>query len=146
MVALSLLFVVGHLTNENLAWTGALHLFLHGILYAAAYLKTRSLWVPIGLHLAWNWTQGPVFGMHVSGMEVSNTLLQAVPTGPEILSGGAFGAEGSLLSSLVTVVLILWLWRSKRIRPTPELAAAWSRFPAGFRVPGTAAGADSSLV
>ena len=134
VLTLSFLFVLGHLANENLKWSGALHLFLHGILYAALYLKTRSLWVPIGLHLAWNWTQGPVFGFHVSGMEVSNTLLQTVPVGPELLSGGAFGAEGSIISSLVSIALILWIWRSKRLKPAPELDAMWRRYPGGFRL------------
>ena len=134
VLTISFLFVLGHLANENLRWPGALHLFLHGILYAAVYLKTRSLWVPIGLHLAWNWTQGPVFGFHVSGMEVSNTLLRIVPVGPDTLSGGAFGAEGSIISSLVSIVLILWVWKTKRLKPSTELESMWREYPGGFRL------------
>jgi hypothetical protein len=72
------------------------------VLLAAAYAFTRRLWLPIGIHFAWNFTQGGVFGVAVSGNDIPG-LLQGRLSGPVWLSGGAFGAE----ASVVAVVLCL---------------------------------------
>lgn len=72
-----------------------------GILLGAAFLVTRRLWLAIGLHAAWNFTQGWVFSIPVSGTGLSNGLLVTVREGPDWLTGGAFGLEASL------VVLVL---------------------------------------
>ena len=71
-----------------------------GILLACAYALTRRLWLPIGLHAAWNFTQGGVFGAAVSGTS-SKGLLVGSLSGPEWLTGGAFGPEASLVSIIV---------------------------------------------
>lgn len=132
ILVFSLVFSLVHSFNEDFSWVSGLCLFLHGILFALAYFKTRSLWVPIGIHVAWNWAQGPLWGMKVSGTEISNTLLESVPKGPELLSGGKFGVEGSLITVIVTVGLLLYIWKAKWIKPTKEMAALWRKYPSGF--------------
>jgi uncharacterized protein len=71
-----------------------------GVLLAAAFMITRRLWLCIGFHIAWNFTQGGVFSAVVSGGQ-SKGLLQSRMVGPDWLTGGAFGAEGSLVALLV---------------------------------------------
>lgn len=135
ILGFSFLFSLGHIFNEEFPWVGALCLFVQGVLFGLAYFKTRSLWVPIGMHVAWNWTQGPLWGMKVSGTETANSFLVSVPRGPEILSGGSFGAEGSLVTVIVTVGLLLYIWKAPWIKPTGEMAALWRRYPLGFGLP-----------
>jgi len=132
ILVFSFIFSLVHVFNEDFPWVGGICLFLHGILFGLLYFKTRSLWVPIGLHVAWNWTQGPLWGMKVSGTGIGHTIMVSVPRGPELLSGGEFGAEGSLITVIVSAALLLYVWKAKWIRPTEEMAAMWSRYPAGF--------------
>lgn len=68
-----------------------------GVLLAAAYMVTRRLWLCIGIHIAWNFTQGGIFSVAVSGGQ-SKGLLQSSMIGPEWLTGGAFGAEASVVA------------------------------------------------
>ncbi|MGI9200761.1 MAG: CPBP family intramembrane glutamic endopeptidase, partial [Woeseiaceae bacterium] len=68
-----------------------------------AYLKTGQLWLPMGLHLGWNFFQASIFGFPSSG-NVSASLISQSPVGPEWLSGGKFGAEGSVLIIPVTIL------------------------------------------
>src|SRR5260221_6185608 len=78
-----------------------------GLLLGGAYMLTRSLWMPIGLHAAWNFTQGPILGVPVSGNHVHG-LFQAKLSGPVILSGGAFGLEASIIALAVCAAAGLW--------------------------------------
>ncbi len=104
-----LLFGGLHLLNPGATWFAAICIALEaGILLAAGYVLTRRLWVPIGMHFAWNFTQGGIFGVAVSGIKV-NGLLRSTLTGPELLSGGAFGAEASIVTVLVCVPIAILL-------------------------------------
>ncbi|HJU76358.1 MAG TPA: CPBP family intramembrane glutamate endopeptidase, partial [Sphingomicrobium sp.] len=71
---------------------------------------TRSLWMPIGIHAAWNYTQGFIFDVPVSGGD-QNGLVVAQLSGPEILSGGAFGLEASIIAMVIATAAGLWLVR-----------------------------------
>ena len=62
-----------------------------GVLLGAAYAVTGRLWLPIGLHIGWNFTEGSLFGMSVSGNAIDTGLLHGTLTGPPLLTGGAFG-------------------------------------------------------
>jgi uncharacterized protein len=105
----ALLFGGLHLINPNATWFAALFIAVEaGILLGAAYIVTRRLWLPIGMHFAWNITQGAIFGVAVSGQAV-NGLLRSTLSGPELLSGGAFGAEASVLCVLVCTSMALFL-------------------------------------
>ncbi len=96
-----LIFGMLHLGNPNATLWGGIAIALEaGILLAAAYMLTRRLWLAIGLHAAWNFTQGGIFGVNVSGFEFEG-LLQSHLTGPELISGGALGAEGSIVAVLI---------------------------------------------
>jgi len=95
-----------------------------GFLLAAAYALTRSLWLPIGLHFAWNFTEGGIFGAAVSGGKINSLLL--VPLhGPDYLTGGAFGPEASVAAvgvCLTAAIVMLVLaaqrgeWKAMRFR------------------------------
>jgi uncharacterized protein len=107
LVALALsaaLFGALHLANPNASFAAAVAIALEaGIMLGAAYMVTRRLWLPIGLHMAWNFVQGGVFGVAVSGNKSEGFLIGKL-SGPEWISGGAFGAEASMLAVLVGLV------------------------------------------
>lgn len=82
-----------------------------GILFATAYLLTRRLWMPIGIHWAWNFFEGPVFGTPVTGSNTEQPLLQGHITGPSWATGGGFGPEASIPALLIGTALgLLFLW------------------------------------
>lgn len=95
------LFGLLHLFNPGATWltTGAISIEA-GVLLAAAYLVTRRLWLCIGIHFAWNFAQGGVFSVAVSG-NGQKGWLQSSLVGPDWLTGGSFGPEGSVVALLV---------------------------------------------
>ena len=126
------------LTRANLAWLGvlltsvpfaAVHLnnphavpgftfvntALAGVWLAVAYLRTRSLWLPLALHWSWNWAQASLLGFPVSGIEriAPAPLLQAINAGPDWLTGGAYGIEGGAACTVALLVSTLVIWRAK---------------------------------
>ena len=92
----SAIFALAHLFNPNLSWLAFLGLFLSGLFLAYSYLRTEQLWLPIGLHLGWNFFEGIVFGFPVSG-NYTYQLVRQTTTGPELITGGAFGPEAGLI-------------------------------------------------
>jgi membrane protease YdiL (CAAX protease family) len=74
-----------------------------GVLLGAAYAASGSLWLPIGIHAGWNFAEGPVFGMIVSGNTQRTAWISGALHGPEILTGGRFGPEASIFAALVCV-------------------------------------------
>lgn len=102
----AVLFGAAHLSNPDATLWGALAIALEaGVLFAALYAVTRSLWWTIGLHFSWNMMQGPVFGSAVSGSGSASGWFQAQFTGSEWLTGGEFGIEASVVSvALLTLV------------------------------------------
>jgi membrane protease YdiL (CAAX protease family) len=114
----ALAFGAGHLVNENVSVLGIATVVAAGLLLAAAYMNTGRLWMCVGMHAAWNFVQGGVFSAAVSGGKVHG-LLESSLSGPDWLTGGAFGVEGSVLSLLVTaaatVVLLMRARRNGRV-------------------------------
>lgn len=112
------LFAIAHWGNPGMhgatkAWA-TLNIGLAAILLGFCYLRTRSLALPIGVHLGWNWAQGSLLGFGVSGNTLGEGAWTPVFHGkPEWLTGGAFGLEASLPGALVCAVAILLLWRWK---------------------------------
>lgn len=104
LVISSVLFSLMHIFNPNFALLPFLNIVLAGILLGASYLYTRNLCFPIALHWFWNWLQGPVLGYEVSGNKFGEGLLKLHLSGAEILSGGTFGFEGSIICSLLMVI------------------------------------------
>ena len=115
------LFGLGHIANPNATWWSSLAIAVEaGFLLGMAFAWTRSLWFVIALHAAWNFTQGPILGIAVSGIAVDG-LLESTLQGPPMLSGGEFGAEGSILTLVICVALAAFFARkaiaAKRIVP-----------------------------
>ncbi len=112
------LFALGHWGNPGMhgatrAWA-TLNIGLAAILLGFCYLRTRSLALPIGVHLGWNWAQGSLLGFGVSGTTDIKGVWSPVFHGrPEWLTGGAFGLEASVVCTLVcsATILVLWRWR-----------------------------------
>lgn len=104
------LFGALHAFNPGATWFSSIAIALEaGILLAAAFVVTGRLWLPIGLHMAWNFTEGSVFGMSVSGGKQTPSLIGGTLNGPVILTGGAFGPEASILAVVVCLALALLL-------------------------------------
>ena len=95
------LFGAAHAINPEASWFSSFAIAVYsGSLLGGAYMLTRSLWMPIGLHAAWNFTQGAIFGVPISGLP-SQGLVHAELRGPELLSGGRFGLEASVIAIVI---------------------------------------------
>ncbi len=99
----SLVFGLIHITNPDGTVMGGILIALITPQLIYAYLKTGQLWLPMGLHLGWNFFQASIFGFAASGQD-SPSMISQSPVGPEWLSGGVFGAEGSVLIIPVTIL------------------------------------------
>ncbi|MEO7564531.1 MAG: type II CAAX endopeptidase family protein [Sphingomicrobium sp.] len=109
LVLSSALFGFAHYWNPNSSpWASTLIAIEGGVLFGGAYMLTRSLWLPIGLHAAWNFTQGFIFGVPVSGITATG-LVRSELSGPEWLSGGDFGLEASVMALLLATAGGVWM-------------------------------------
>lgn len=114
----SVLFGALHLGNPNTSWIGLANILVAGLFLGVVYLKTASLWWATGAHLGWNWAHGFLSDLPVSGLELVDTpLLEPLTQGPDWLSGGAFGPEGSIMSTVVLVGATVVLWNASWLRP-----------------------------
>lgn len=114
------LFAVVHLGNPSADGISTLNTALVGVPLAVAYLRTRLLWMPIGIHFAWNYVQGVVLGLPVSGLVIPQTVLRAEVEGARWLTGGRYGPEGGLLASGIIIAATVYLLLSKRIYTSEE--------------------------
>lgn len=105
----SLFFTFLHLGNDAISLIPLLDLTLFAILASLVMLKTGNLWVISGIHAAWNCFQGNVFAFPVSGTQAGQAFIAVETSGPDWLSGGAFGVEGSIISLIVQGFMIAWL-------------------------------------
>jgi membrane protease YdiL (CAAX protease family) len=138
LILSGLIFGAVHLANPNATLFGALAIALEaGLMLGAAFMLTRRLWFAVGIHFAWNFTQGGIYGVNVSGGAFTG-LLESNLSGPEWLSGGAFGAEASVVAVIVClaafallyylaqkrdhVVLPFWARPKPSIAPTPQIS------------------------
>ena len=115
-------FAAAHFQNPNWAPLGAFNTGLAGIWLSVAYLRTRSLWFPLGIHWSWNWAMGSLFGLPVSGLTlVSNPLMRGTDQGPQWLTGGSYGIEGGLACTIALVASTIYIWRTRLLMPDEEL-------------------------
>ncbi|CYX90784.1 CPBP family intramembrane glutamic endopeptidase [Streptococcus suis] len=105
----SLFFTFLHLGNDAISLIPLLDLTLFAILASLVMLKTGNIWVISGIHAAWNCFQGNVFAFPVSGTQAGQAFIAVETSGPDWLSGGAFGVEGSIISLLIQAGIITWL-------------------------------------
>ena len=109
------IFMLLHLGAIKGAPLPAINLFAAGLLLGVAYAITTNLWLPIALHFGWNFLEGPVLGLTVSGQAVDSGWRVFHLVGPDLFTGGAFGMEGGLIATATTVLGIaaLLLLRSR---------------------------------
>lgn len=106
----SSLFTLLHLGNPGITFLSAIDLFLFGVAMSLYLLKTDTIWGIGGIHGAWNFAQGNLFGVLVSGQSSGTSIMKFTPQGnQDWLSGGSFGIEGSIVSSIILFLLILYL-------------------------------------
>lgn len=115
VVLSSAVFGILHLGNPNATWVSAAGIFFAGLFLAYGYIRTKQLWLPIGLHIGWNFFEGVVFGFPVSGLDIY-ALTRITVHGPELWTGGAFGPEAGLivLPALIVGALLIWLYTRGR--------------------------------
>lgn len=104
----ALIFALFHMNNPGITFFAVLNVFFAGLMLGINYIYTRNLWFGLLLHFSWNFYQGPVLGYKVSGLNVQS-LLQQELSGHPLLTGGAFGFEGSLLDGLLSLLSALVL-------------------------------------
>ncbi|MDM7956066.1 CPBP family intramembrane glutamic endopeptidase [Blastomonas sp.] len=132
LIASSVVFGMVHLANPDATLTGAIFISVEaGLLLAAAYMLTRRLWMSMGFHMAWNYTQSAIFSGIVSGGVSDPGLIRPTIEGPDALTGGSFGLEASLIAFLLCtttgiVLLIMAARRGHIVLPS------WQRQRAGI--------------
>ncbi|MDX2411957.1 MAG: type II CAAX endopeptidase family protein [Woeseiaceae bacterium] len=132
VIVLSSLFSVMHFDNPDATIPSSLNIFLAGVLLSVSYLKTRSLWLPTGLHLGWNWMQASFWGMGVSGYHVKWSVFSAEAHGADWISGGQFGAESSIFGTVAILIGIFLIWKTDKLGVEKNLEKQWSAFPKGY--------------
>ncbi|WFA10174.1 type II CAAX endopeptidase family protein [Tissierella sp. Yu-01] len=107
----SILFGVLHIFNPGVTYLSIMNIILVGFFFGLYVIKTQDVWSACGLHAAWNFTQGNIFGFSVSGGSIlsTDTLMSFTSQGGDILTGGAFGPEASIFSTIVLIIGILVL-------------------------------------
>jgi len=113
-LVLSVIFALVHVANPDSSLDSTLVTVLAGWLLALAYLRTRALWLPWGLHFAWNASMGILFGLPVSGLRMYSPIISANAHGPLWLTGDGYGPEGSILAAIVLVAalgVLMWATR-----------------------------------
>lgn len=121
----SLFFASGHSGNPNAGYISTINTVLAGIWFSVAYLKTRNLWLVFGLHLMWNWIQGAILGIPVSGITELTTapLFQVTDTGSTVLTGGDYGVEGGIACTFAIVISTVFIWFLPVLKPAREMLA-----------------------
>ncbi len=117
LIFTSILFGAAHAANPSATLGSSIAIALEaGVLLGGAYAVTGRLWLPIGLHAGWNFAEGSLFGMAVSGFSQQPALIAGQVSGPSVLTGGSFGPEASILAVLVCVAAaVVLLWRTIRL-------------------------------
>lgn len=117
LIVSALLFGFIHLPNNGATWWSSLAIAIEaGLMLGAAYKWSGSLWLPIGIHWAWNFTQGNVFGASVSGNVAGGSLLEMQVNGPDIITGGDFGPEASIVAvtlGIIYTLVFLFTWNRR---------------------------------
>lgn len=131
LAASGLVFAAMHGGNDNVTALGLANIAAAGVFFAAAFLLTGRLWLCAALHAGWNFVQGAIFSLAVSGHDAKQGLLATQLSGPDWLTGGAFGLEGSAVDLvwivMASIVMVVLAHRKGRM-----VAPAWKRRPPGL--------------
>ena len=124
IIITAVIFSSGHLNNPNVVpGFTFINTAIAGVWLAIAYLRTRNLWFPLGIHWAWNWTMSAVLGIPVSGITsiAPNPLLRASNLGPAWLTGGSYGIEGGAACTIALLISTLFIWRTRLVSANEEM-------------------------
>lgn len=111
IIVSAVVFAVYHSLNPNVSPVAFVNLFLFGLFTALYALYEGGLWGVFGIHAAWNWAQGNLFGLEVSGTPpAGGTLFNLMETGPDVITGGPFGPEGGLAVTVVLLISSVAIW------------------------------------
>src|SRR5208283_741458 len=126
IVVFSSLFGAVHLSNPGASIWGLINTVLIGILLAIAYLRTRGLWLPWGIHFGWNTTLGFLCGLPVSGLRMFNVVVRTSTTAPKWMTGGSYGIEASATGTIAILAGLVIVWKLPLTKltkaPRPPLA------------------------
>ena len=115
LVISALIFGGLHIFNDNATlWSSIAIAIEAGSLLGAAYAYNKNLWLPIGIHWIWNYTQGNILGLPVSGEDNVTSVITPEISGPQWLTGGSFGAEASVIAAVIGLLISLWFIRKIR--------------------------------
>ena len=115
LVISALIFGGLHIFNDNATlWSSIAIAIEAGSLLGAAYAYSKNLWLPIGIHWIWNYTQGNILGFPVSGGDNVTSVITPEISGPQWLTGGSFGAEASVIAAVIGLLISLWFIRKVR--------------------------------
>ncbi|MEZ4986410.1 MAG: CPBP family intramembrane glutamic endopeptidase [Saprospiraceae bacterium] len=112
LLATAIVFGAMHIDNEGFTWVAGLQIVTGGYLMGQLYASAGNVWAPYAFHAVWNFVQSVVLGFAVSGVGTYR-ILQLSTHGPDWLTGGSFGLEGSILTLLGILIVIGWLWSSQ---------------------------------
>jgi uncharacterized protein len=135
IVVSGLAFGLVHGMDPGATATALASVALAGLLLGAAFALTGRLWLPIGIHAGWNFAEGSLFGTAVSGHDLGASLIKARVAGPELLAGGRFGPEASIVTVIVLLAATGFLVRriAALRRVEPPIWRAGKAAPAVFR-------------
>ena len=125
---LSMIFGLIHYLNPNGSLLGVINTGLAGILLSVAYVKTRSLWLPSFIHFSWNFSLGYIFGFPVSGIRLKETPMMIELSGTAFLSGGEFGPEASIFTTIVLLGAIMFFMALKALKPSDAMSKRWDDY------------------
>jgi len=117
-IFVSFLFSSVHFFNSSFGSIPFVNTFLSGVLFSVIYLKTESLWLPVFAHYFWNWSQAVLIGSPVSGFDFQIAVFSVDLTSfPELISGGQYGIEGGIITSIILIISIYFSLKYLRTRP-----------------------------
>jgi membrane protease YdiL (CAAX protease family) len=125
-IALSVGFGLVHKTNPGENWIGVFSVMLVGLLFAFTLKSTGNLWYAVGLHAGFDWAQSFIYSVPDSGEILQEHLWNSSLHGPDWLTGGTVGPEGSVfcfLTMILQFLVVLWLFPAKRAEPLPQSSA-----------------------
>jgi CAAX protease family protein len=119
----SVIFAVVHMENPFHTWLSTINTALVGVGFAIAYLRTRALWLPLGIHFSWNYLQGCLLGLPISGIGVPKSFLICGVHGARWLTGGPYGPEGGVAGTIVILALTAYLAFSPNLHVSKTMQA-----------------------
>lgn len=122
ILSTSLLFGWAHTANPSFTRVSMINTAMFGVVFGYAYWRTRDLWLPLGMHWAWNFSLATI-GANVSGLKIKLLGISVVSTGPALWSGGDYGPEASLLATFALVAVAAFLWRVRLDRQLQGILA-----------------------